>query len=493
MKSEYIDRANQVFKYVLLGQAIISFIIAGFSGTWLEAILGNILILSLPFILLYSQPHARVTRVVIGIASQLFTALHIQQAFGLPEMHFEIFAVLAFTVLFRDWLVVVAAVATVAIHHITFFILQSNGFPVFVFLAEYVKFYILLIHAAFAIAEGAILIWISNISKREAAFSESIIESVNEMLKDESQVNLTIEIDAGNKDLLPFTKMISAFKELTGEARNISIQVTEMSQRVSKNTESLIGLSQSNLDQVHQISSATEQLAVTNDEVARRTGDVEKLSFDARNQTETAAGAIDRAVTEVERLSKELRQTGDKVNQLAQRSSTIESVMESIRAISDQTNLLALNAAIESARAGEHGRGFAVVADEVRQLAIKTRENTESISDITSGLIEDAEASVGAMNASISMVENVVAIAAESKEIMIGANHAIGELAVNMESVAESVKEQTSASASISNALQTLSDNTATQKESIQGNAGDIEGLFNSAKSLDKRLARFKC
>lgn len=493
MKTDYLDQANKIFKLVLFGQALLSFIIAGFTNTWAEAIIGSAIIISLPLLLLYSSPHARITRIVIGIAIQLFAALHIQQSYGLPEMHFEIFAVMAFTVLYRDWQVVAASVATVAVHHVLFFLLQSSGVPVYVFLAEYVKFYILLIHAGFAVAEGAVLIWISNISKREAEFSDSIIESVSEMLKDERYVDLTVELDRNNKDLTPFINMVTAFRGLSSEAKQISNQVAGMSQRVSKNTRHIKELSDSNMDQVHQIASATEQLAVTNDEVSRRTLDVNALSHAARGKTETAATAIDKAVSEVNILNKELRETGAKVNQLAERSAKIETVMESIRSISDQTNLLALNAAIESARAGEHGRGFAVVADEVRQLAIKTRENTEYISDITSGLIEDADASVEAMTASISMVENVVNIASESKDIMIEANQAIDELAENMESVAEAVKEQSSVSTSISQSLQLLSDNIETQRKEVEENANDIDGLLTSATGLEKRLDSFKC
>lgn len=71
---------------------------------------------------------------------------------------------------------------------------------------------------------------------------------------------------------------------------------------------------------------------------------------------------------------------------LAERSDSINEVVNSISGIAEQTNLLALNAAIESARAGEAGRGFAVVADEVRALAIRTQSATQSIHSMTEEL-----------------------------------------------------------------------------------------------------------
>ncbi|UTV98679.1 methyl-accepting chemotaxis protein [Marinomonas rhizomae] len=71
---------------------------------------------------------------------------------------------------------------------------------------------------------------------------------------------------------------------------------------------------------------------------------------------------------------------------LAERSDSINEVVNSISDIAEQTNLLALNAAIESARAGEAGRGFAVVADEVRALAIRTQNATQNINSMTEEL-----------------------------------------------------------------------------------------------------------
>lgn len=76
---------------------------------------------------------------------------------------------------------------------------------------------------------------------------------------------------------------------------------------------------------------------------------------------------------------------------LAQKSSSIGEIIDSISQIAKQTNLLALNAAIEAARAGEAGKGFAVVADEINELSGESAEATQKINAILKDIIATIE------------------------------------------------------------------------------------------------------
>jgi len=63
-----------------------------------------------------------------------------------------------------------------------------------------------------------------------------------------------------------------------------------------------------------------------------------------------------------------------------------------------------LNAAIEAARAGEKGRGFAVVAGEVRKLADRTSQYTLEIAGTINVIREQADNSLGNMEATLRSV-----------------------------------------------------------------------------------------
>src|SRR5690606_1355836 len=85
------------------------------------------------------------------------------------------------------------------------------------------------------------------------------------------------------------------------------------------------------------------------------------------------------------------------ISRLNERSGTVQQIATTIKAIAKQTRLLAINAAIEAARVGEHGKGFAVVANEVGKLADQSSEAASHISSLVSGIEDETNRSVEAM------------------------------------------------------------------------------------------------
>src|SRR4029079_14523312 len=121
-------------------------------------------------------------------------------------------------------------------------------------------------------------------------------------------------------------------------------------------------------------------------------------------------------------------QVAASMRDLAERSSEIGGIVETITGISGQTNLLALNAAIEAARAGEQGRGFAVVAEEVRKLAEESQRAAGSIADLISEIQSDTADAVGVVDGGRRLASDSTATVEQAREAFLAIGGAIREL-----------------------------------------------------------------
>ncbi|KLU64130.1 methyl-accepting chemotaxis protein McpA [Desulfosporosinus acididurans] len=144
------------------------------------------------------------------------------------------------------------------------------------------------------------------------------------------------------------------------------------------------------------------------------------LADQASTQALTLANKGDQAITETNAQMLHIHQTVDEtgtiISELGEKSSSIQTIVATIKAISDQTNLLSLNAAIEAARAGEHGRGFSVVADEVRKLAEQSNQSSVQIEQIILDIKHNVDRAIASMTAEKDVVRNGVKIIEEAQK-----------------------------------------------------------------------------
>ena len=236
--------------------------------------------------------------------------------------------------------------------------------------------------------------------------------------------------------------------------------------------------------ELHQVSTAVEEMVVSIDNVAKNTMQTSAKVNQAHDDCGIASHAMKHTVEKINALAQEVTQSASAATELSSEAERIGSIMAEIQGIADQTNLLALNAAIEAARAGEHGRGFSVVADEVRALSSRTYDATKqiqsSISEIQNTLISWSVT----MNKGKDSANECVAKANQAHEVVDKVYNSISDISDLTFQISSASEEQSKVSQEINRNIINISD--ASQSNLLQANLveAETEEITTRANSL---------
>jgi len=492
MQYPWLLEGHKIFRVVIVVQLVIAAAIGVFTGELLPAFIFGVPIAAVPLMLSFQSPYSALSRHAMAIGVQLLTALHIHQSFGLIEVHFEIFVLLAFLSYFRDWKVIATGTAVVAVHHISFFFLQAGGAPLFIFEEGHISFSILLMHAAFALAEGGVLMYMAKQSHQEGAGAAELRLAIDNMQRSDGKLDLTVALNRQSNIVKPFAELIDQVKSLIELASNLTDDVVNGCNKMESAANNMFEITRNTDQELAMVSASSEEIAQTMQLSTEQTTLASDKASAAQTSSQSTRDSISNSSRTIESLRHTLNAAADTNSALNEQCSHISEAMRSITAVAEQTNLLALNAAIESARAGEHGRGFAVVADEVRTLAIRSKESADQITSITEQLVAQTASSVDQMQTCIQLVDEAVVSSDRATSAMTEIMQQIREASESMTEIATSAVEQETASASIAQSTARLSEFTSEELATAESLAEEVEVLSQVSKRMRSAIERFK-
>ena len=327
-------KANKFCMGILAAHFALALALAPFYDTWLMMLaIGapTILISTLMWQLI---PVASLTRITIGISFQVFTALHIYQMHGLPEMHFFFFTGVTAMIIYQDINALIPGTVLIVLQHIVFALLNNVGYRIYFFQEGRVGVLKLAFH--FGIAAVEVLMAGYAMHYLRGRTLSAYHEAANARRRKEALATVLSEVQ-------------NAVRELASSSRDLQ-----------SSSESLSRRAKDGMDSVQKTAASLEEMSAAMDQTAENS----KL---ARARSQTASGlACDG--------SESMGQSATAMSELEIASNKVSGLVDMMNDIAFQTNILSVNAAIEAANAGEHGRSFAIVSTEVRQLAGKSAD-----------------------------------------------------------------------------------------------------------------------
>ncbi|BAU27391.1 methyl-accepting chemotaxis protein [Aneurinibacillus soli] len=309
----------------------------------------------------------------------------------------------------------------------------------------------------------------------------ALAESFNQMTENLRQLIRQISISAGY--VTASSEELTASAEQSSKAsETITLTIQEVAIKAEKQAHGV----EESVQAINEMSSGIQQIAAN----AQMTS---SLSIQTSQKAAEGNQAIQVTTKQMDSIYTTMNQLANVIKEMDEHSGEIEQIVKVMSEIAAQTNLLALNAAIEAARAGEHGRGFAVVADEVRQLAEKSSESAEQITQLITTIQKNTHNAVESMSVGTKEVDAGIRVVHTAGELFKEITHFVGEVTNQTQEVSAASQQISANTAQVVHLVDLISEEAKTVIAGSQNvsaaseeQLASVEEISSSAASLSK-------
>ncbi|OOE39831.1 methyl-accepting chemotaxis protein [Salinivibrio kushneri] len=229
---------------------------------------------------------------------------------------------------------------------------------------------------------GLLLVIMLIAFKRLHSRFETFKHNVDSLSSGDADLTLRLPIK-GNDELDNISHSVNDFiaylQDLVQKVMSANQTCSNYVEQIAHDASQTLSTLEAHVRETEGVATAINQLSASASDVAENVNQSHDVTRQMQSEAQQAREETQASTRSVIALVDNVETSEEKVAQMREHATAIESILGVIGDIAEQTNLLALNAAIEAARAGEQGRGFAVVADEVRNLASRTQQSTGEV------------------------------------------------------------------------------------------------------------------
>lgn len=214
-------------------------------------------------------------------------------------------------------------------------------------------------------------------------------------------------------------------------------------------------------EQLHAIENVFQEISnysALTEEVFASTEESKIIANKTLEKAHNGNVAVDNTINSMKNIEISVGTVKDIINELSEKSSQINSMLDIIKNIAKQTKLLSFNASIEAARAGEYGKGFSIVAQEINKLALSSNESAEEISKTILSMEYSIDKSKNAMDLCIDKVNEGTEVSNTTLSTFNSIISAIKESTEISNTINQAVSQQTDSLNNILRSTETLKD-----------------------------------